>query len=205
MASSSGFNRVLQSLNGIFKLAKERHDESILLITSTMQAHIRLLSGGQDAMEQVQRHLATAQSLQLSVAASRLPQLIAFIRVLDLVCSILSNDVRQAKLKMREMLLSLEQMLTSLEWSDDGIIHLPLNPGPAPPVTFPCTGAVSSGVHVPNILTLSWFSKYDMRMLVYFLSGVAASPANPAEMDQAEQFFMQALQLEQASIAGTSI
>ncbi|KAI9885494.1 MAG: imidazoleglycerol-phosphate dehydratase [Watsoniomyces obsoletus] len=198
MSSTHGFNRVLQSLNGIVKMAKERHDDSILLITSTMQAHIRLLSGGQDAMEQAQRHLATAQSLQLSAAASRLPQLIAFIRVLDLTCSILGSDVRQTKSKMRESLLQLEQMLNSPEWSDDGIIHLPLNPGPTPPATFSCTGAVSSGAYGPNILTLSWLSKHDMRMLVYYLCGVAATPANPAEMDQAEQFFTQALQLEHA-------
>ena len=192
MTSTSGFTSALNNIRRICSIARARKDDAVVLIASVTEAQLYLLSSNQGALEHAQAALATARSLQLTGAASKLPQVAIYIRILDLLCSILGTNVRQARLKMQELLPIMEPTLNDPNWTDESAVFIPIHPGSSPGNAY-YSGAINTAPDGIQRLAFFWIPKREMRMLICLICGIATGPTTVADMDQAEQLFLQVI------------
>jgi hypothetical protein len=176
----------------------------VLLLASTFEAQTCLASGSHDALEQAQRALASARSVQLTGAAAQLPQLVLFTQLLDLLCSLIEPNPQQARAKMQELVPLLEQMvLEKSAWAHDEVIFVPIASGQNQG-NSDCTGAVSfNNERGVEQLALSWIPKRHISMLSAFLHGIIATHMNAPDSNQAEKCFEEALSMAQVNTTGT--
>ena len=195
---SIGISSALQDLRAISGAARSRGDDAIFLVASTLEAQVHQLSSHHDALEHAQRALASARSLQLTDAAAQLPQLLLATQITDLLCSLKEPNPQQARAKMQELTATMEQKLADPRWSDDGTVHVAVNPGKTSDRMFPD----GSGDDGPKGLVLSWMSRGDVRILGNFLIGVTTSQFSSGDLHLPEQYFHQALRMAEHGGSG---
>lgn len=81
----------LQQLHAILAHAERRHDRAVYVACNALEAMVHLRSAATDRLEQAQRAIASARSLQLQVSAKQLGSFGTLIDLIDIACGIQSG------------------------------------------------------------------------------------------------------------------
>lgn len=201
LSSSNGINNALHSLRSISSTARDLKDTGILLLAAVLEASVHLFSNSHDNIEQAQRAIATARSLQLTNSTSQLPQLVILTQILDLLCSLMEPNPQQATVKMHGLIPLLEQVSNDPRWRHDGTFSVMIDS--TNPSTNPITsGILSNGAHGIEKLTFSWLSSQDVRMLGGFLCGVTLSHMNSPDPHPAEKHLQMTVRTVPLNVEG---
>ncbi|KAI9793368.1 MAG: hypothetical protein M1816_000260 [Peltula sp. TS41687] len=182
LSSTHGINNALQTLQVISKIAKTFNDQGVLLVAAVLEALVHLSSSSHDHLEQTQRAIATARSLQLTGLTSQLPQLVLLTQILDLFCSLMEPNPQQATHKMQELLPLLDQTSNDPSWSRDGMFSVLLSD------IYGSTRLGPSGQAMDRMI-FEWLSNRDVCKLGYFLCGVALSQNTHSNSNRADKYF----------------
>ncbi|KAI9780584.1 MAG: hypothetical protein M1835_004460 [Candelina submexicana] len=193
-SSSHEVLAALNSLRSISATARNLEDTAIFGVSSVLEATIHLRSLAVDSVEQAQRALAAAQSIQLNEVTGQLPQLRALILFLDLSCSLQECNVTQAALKSQKMRAILDEIVTDTHWRKDGSFSVPMNLAGASigASTGPASLTEQSNDGIPRV-TFTWLPPRDVYALAYFLCGVTMRPTNAFDHRKAEQYFREGI------------
>lgn len=178
LSQSQDLTSAINALRKIRSIAEKRHDESIYILSSLIEAMIHL-QNGPDGAENAEECLAKANSRQLSNIQP--PPQLDFLRALvDLVGSLMlgakNSDV---DIKLRNLQNLLGQRERLLEWSLGGDFELPVNSSrPGKPI---------------EKLEFRWMAREDIIVLGYFLSGMARFQSNTQELGKAELYLKEGL------------
>jgi len=126
-----------------------------------------------DSIEQVQRAIASARSLQLQDSVKDLVQVWTLLDFIDLSCSLMQCNPEQVAIKNQAMQELMDNLQDSSAWSDDGTIAVPLS-RPGGHLTDSTNGIFQrseDGKH--DCILFSWLTKRDLYTLGILLSGIA--------------------------------
>lgn len=172
-------------LRSISALADQLGDKAILALASTLEALIHLrASSSAESIEQAQRALALARSLQLDPAIGQISQIEVLINVVDLSCSLQHFDPSQAVSKMQAMQASLESHNES--WQDDGSFLIPVKSQGASRAPNG-NGIVRMGSKGSLSIVFSWMPWSDIYALGYLFSSMAIAHRSTSDGLRSEQ------------------
>lgn len=175
----------------ISAIAENFGDKAVLAIASTVEALIQLReSSSAESIEQAQRALASARSLQLDPQVSQIPQVGVLTNIVDLACSLQQCDPSQAINKMQAMQASLESQSDS--WHHDGTLLVPVqsqdpsrNPGGY--------GIVRKDSQDSLAIMFRWIPWNDVYVLGYLLSSIATAHKNTSDGLKSEQMLKEGI------------
>ncbi|KAI9813789.1 MAG: hypothetical protein M1827_003579 [Pycnora praestabilis] len=178
----------LHNLRLIASTARDRGDTTVFAICAVLEAITHLRSTSVDSIEQAQRALAAARSLQLD--EGRLLQITALIHILDLSCSLQEFNSEQATAKMLAMQTVFDQAGNDTCWADDGSFEVTIHSSLRSQGTIATSsGLVQRNKYGHDRLKFSWLPRKDLYALGYFLSGIATSHKNSFNGQKAELYF----------------
>ncbi|KAI9802877.1 MAG: hypothetical protein M1833_001476 [Piccolia ochrophora] len=186
----------LQSLRAISETASHRGDDAISIAAANLEALAHLRSGGDGAIEQAQRALASARSLQLSKATHEQTQLITLTHILDLVCSLMESNPMSALPKMDALKAIMDQDSGKAAWSKDGTFSVPVaRHQSSGSLTKSSGGIFTRGDDSNDFLVFTWLPARDVYALSFFLCGVAMSHRNSLDGHKAEKFLQEGIKM----------
>lgn len=172
-------------LRSISALADQLGDKAILATTSTLEALIHLrVSSSAESIEQAQRALALARSLQLDPAVGEMSQILVLINIVDLSCSLQHFDPSQAVSKMQAMQASLENRNNN--WREDGSFLVPVKSQGASRAPNG-NGIVRMGPKGSLSVVFSWVPWSDIYALGYLFSSMAIAHRSTSDGLRSEQ------------------
>jgi hypothetical protein len=161
----------LQQLNAISAHAHKYGDSAVYVASYAFQAMIHLRIPGPDSIEQAQRAIAAARSLQLEVSASELGHVAVLINILDLACSLQQNSTSEAFEKRRIVQADVDSQGGEGEDSTSTFSVL-IERSFDEKLTGMTGGIFQKDGQGRDQITFSWLSKRDLYALGYYLSGV---------------------------------
>lgn len=197
LSSTNGINTALHTLQSISKIAKSFNDQAVLFVAAVLEALVHLSSNSHDCLEQTQRAIATARSLQLTDVVSQLPQLAILAQILDLLCSLMEPNPQQASSKVQVLLHLLEQTSNDPSWSGDSTFSVQLNRIYGSNHLDPLSQAMER-------LAFTWISSRDICKLAYFLCGVTRSHNSYHKSNNAEKYFRMAIRTAPPTLEGNT-
>ncbi|KAL8693654.1 MAG: hypothetical protein Q9218_001564 [Villophora microphyllina] len=178
-------------LKSISALADTLSDKAIHALALTMEALIHLReSSSAESLEQTQRALAMARSLQFDPQVGRISQIAVLINIVDLCCSLQHFDPSQAVSKMQAMQTSLETMNDT--WQEDGLLPIPVHSQTASRAPIG-NGIVRGGASGSLSVIFSWTPQEDVHALGYLLSSMAIAHRNTSDGLRSEQMLREGL------------
>ncbi|KAL8861396.1 MAG: hypothetical protein Q9178_002269 [Gyalolechia marmorata] len=191
LSSHQDILSALAHVRNISAIAENFGDKAVLAIASTVEALIQLQeSNSADSIEQAQRALAGARSLQLDPQVGQIPQIEVLTNIVDLACSLQHCDPSQAINKMQAMQASLESQSDS--WHHDGTLLVPVqsqdpskNPGGLGIVRKDSQGSLA--------IMFRWIPWKDVYVLGYLLSSIATAHKNTSDGLKSEQMLKEGI------------
>lgn len=181
----------LSQLRSISTLADRTGDKAILAIVSTLEALVHLRqSSSAESIEQAQRALALARSLQHDPVVGPISQLALLINIADLSCSLQQFDPTQAVPKMQAMQALLEGPRD--DWNEDGTFSLPVSSQDASRAPHG-NGIVRKDLTGSVSVRFSWAPWTDLYMLGYLLSSMSLAHRNTTDGLRSEQMLKEGL------------
>ncbi|KAL8855187.1 MAG: hypothetical protein Q9221_000093 [Calogaya cf. arnoldii] len=181
----------LSHIRNISAIAEKYADKAILAVASTLEALIHLRgSSSAESIEQAQRALAIARSLQLDPKVARIPQVVILTNIVDLSCSLQQYDSSQAVNKMQAMHASLASQ--SDAWHSDGTLLVPVrsqDPSKAPSGH----GIVRIDPQGSLAITFHWTPWEDVYVLGFLLSSIATAHKNTSDGLKSEQMLKEGI------------
>lgn len=155
----------LQQLHAIASHA-ERGDKAIYVTCCALEAMIHLRSSAADRLEQAQRAIASARSLQLELSAKQMGSINILIDYIDVACSIQQGQPSQEKLT------ALQSKVDQNVKPDNGAFAVLIEKSSAPNLTFSTGGVFRKADDGRDELVFAWLPQNDFGMLAYYLSGL---------------------------------
>lgn len=178
-------------LKNISTLADRTGDKAILAIVSTLEALVHLRqSSSAESIEQAQRAIALARSLQHDRVVGHISQLALLIDIADLSCSLQQFDPTQAVPKMQAMQALLESPRD--DWNDDGTFSLPVLSQDASRAPHG-NGIVRKDPIGSLSVKFSWAPWTDLYILGYLLSSMSLAHRNTTDGLRSEQMLKEGL------------
>jgi len=176
MPSHPETSSVLQNLHSISALAERQGDKAIYVTCAALEAMVHLRTPGSDSIEQAQRAIASARSLQLETSIRDLGQIVALLDFLDLACSLQHYIPDQALAKMATMQAIMDQAVLPNKDKDmdNGTFTVLLDRSSGGQLTASTGGIFQRTVDGRDRLTFSWIHRRDLYSLAYYLSGVTS-------------------------------
>ncbi len=186
LSSRQDTTAALTQLRNLSSMADEYGDKAILAVATIMEALTCLKdSSNLESLEQAQRSLAKARSLQLDPAIGQLPQLALFTAFVDLCSTLLQFDPAQALQKNEIMQRLLEPISGNQSWTIDGSFAIPI-----PNARMTSCPSQSGIVRIKGdnslVLMFNWLPKDDIYNAGYLLSGLATAHKNSMDGRKAE-------------------
>ncbi|KAL9601862.1 MAG: hypothetical protein Q9219_002214 [cf. Caloplaca sp. 3 TL-2023] len=178
-------------LRSLSALADQRGDKAVLATASVLEALVHLReSTSAEGIEQAQRALALARSLQLDPELGKMSQITVLMNLIDLSCSLQYSDPSQTVLKMQAMQTALE--VHNDTWQGDGSFLIPVRSQNAS--RFPTGGGMvrkdSGGL---LSIVLSWAPWSDIYALGYLFSSMAIAHRNTSDGQRSEQLLQEGI------------
>lgn len=178
-------------LKNISALADTLGDKAIHALSSTLEALIYLReSSSVESLEQAQRALATARSLQFDPKVGIISQIVVLTNIVDLCCSLQHFDPSQAVSKMQAMQTSLETQNDA--WQADGSLLVPVHSQTASRSPNG-SGIVRGDISGSLLVNFSWTPQNDIYALGYMLSSLAIAHRNTSDGLRSEQMLKEGL------------
>lgn len=159
-------NSALQQLHAIANHAERRGDRAIYATCHTLEAMIHLRSSAADRLEQAQRAIAQARSLQLELTTKQLGSITILIDYIDVACSIQQGQPSQEKLT------ALQSKVDQNAKPDDGTFSVLIERSSNANLTFNTGGVFRKASDGRDELVFAWLPQNDFGMLAYYLSGM---------------------------------
>lgn len=184
----------LQNLHSISALAERQGDKAIYVTCAALEAMVHLRTPGSDSIEQAQRAIASARSLQLETSVKDLGQIVALVDFLDLACSLQHYIPDQALAKMATMQAIMDQAVLPNKDKDmdNGTFTVLLDQSSGGQLTASTGGIFQKTADGRDQLTFSWLHRRDLYSLAYYLSGVTSHLKNEVK---AENYLREGLKL----------
>lgn len=188
-------------LKSISALAERLGDKAILAIASTLEALIHLRgSSSAESIEQAQRVLALARSLQLHPAIGQMSQIAVLTNIVDLSCSLQHFDPSQAITKMQAMQASLESH--NDVWQENCSFLVPVQSQDASRASDG-NGVVQKNFKGSLSVMFCWSSWTDIYALGYLLSSMAIAHRNTSDGLRSEQMLKEGLRCLDSKFSST--
>lgn len=161
----------LQQLNTISTHAHRHGDSAIYVASYALQALVHLRIPGPDSIEQAQRAIAAARSLQLETSASEIGQIGTLINILDLACSLQQNSASEMGEKRKLVQADVDNQTGEGEDSP-GVFSVLIERSSGGKLTELTGGIFKKDAEGRDEITFNWLSKRDLYTLGYYLSGI---------------------------------
>lgn len=182
----------LQNLHSISALADRQGDRAVFVTSATLEAMVHLRSTATDHVEQAQRAIATARSLQLQTSMTELGQVIALLDFLDLACSLQQYTPDQAFSKMQAMQAVMDEAIR--DGDETGIFTVMIDQTIGSSLTTATGGIFQKRKDGRDELTFSWLPKRDLYTIGYFLSGITAYLKSPID-SKTEKYLLEGIKI----------
>lgn len=178
-------------LRSISTLADQSGDKAILAIVSTLEGLVHLRdSSSAESIEQAQRALALARSLQYDPDVGQISQLAVLTNVVDLSCSLQQFDPTQAVSKMQAMQASLESPHDTRSADGSFLIPVPSQEASRAPNG---NGIVRKDPKGSISVMFNWAPWTDLYALGYLLSSISIFHRNTPDGLRSEQMLKEGL------------
>ena len=196
LASHQDTLSALAHLKMIAGVSKNHGHYAIFATASTLEAltHLRH-SSSLESIEQAQRALAAARSIQMDSLLTRVPQLATLTYFVDLCCSLQNFDPVRATLKMQNMQAFLDPAIEDSHWATDGRFCVPINQGDLSQANKLQEGIVRIDSEGSLVLELNWLPKIDIYALAYLLSGATVCYLNASDGRKGEKFLQEGIRI----------
>ncbi|KAL5445468.1 hypothetical protein PMIN07_004689 [Paraphaeosphaeria minitans] len=156
----------LLQLHAIAAHAEPKGDRAIYVTCCALEAMIHLRSSAPDRLEQAQRAIASARSLQLELSVRQLGSISILVDYIDVACSIQQGQPSQEKLT------ALQSKVDQNVKPDNGTFFVLIEKSSAPNLTFSTGGVFRKADDGRDELVFAWLPRSDFGMLAYYLSGL---------------------------------
>ena len=161
----------LQQLHAISNHAQRRGDRAIYVASCTFEAMTHLHNPGLESIEQAQRAIASARSLQLQTSKDELGHVVVLIDIIDLVCSVQQNFASQAVEKRIVLQATVDKENGEGEDApSDFSVAIERSSGEK--LTELTGGIFKKGKDGRDELVFTWLSKRDLYALAFYLSSI---------------------------------
>lgn len=184
----------MHTLHEVSSLSEKLGDKAIYVTSTAILAMVHLRLMNPDCVEQAQRAIASARSLQLQLTNSELGQIVALLDLVDLACNLQSYKPDQAIAKMRDLQAVLDSAVNGDASGDSGTFSVLIQRSSGGQLTTMTGGIFQKNADGRDRLSISWMRRRDLWMLGYYLSGVTALLKNPTE-DKADSYLREGLKL----------
>ena len=177
----------LGQIRNIMSIAERYGDRAITLLASVLEAlcYLRLESTAEN-LEQAQRAIAVARSLQFDSVVAQLPQLAAMTSFVDICCLLRCSDTARVASKLQEMRTALETVHTNSSWNEIGTLLIPINHSQASRDQS-CKGVIQDASDGHQMLAFNWMPKNYIYTLGYLMSGISTIHKNALDGQRSEQ------------------
>ncbi|KAH8726108.1 cohesin loading factor-domain-containing protein [Phaeosphaeriaceae sp. PMI808] len=160
----------LQQLHAILGHAEKRGDRAVYVACSALEAMVHLRSGVSDRLEQAQRAIAAARSLQLQVSAKQLGSFGTLIDMIDVACGIQhgSPDGR----KSNGLIETIMDEKNDSFRSEDGMFTVLVERSFGGSLTYDTGGIFRKNSDGRDELVFAWLPKEDLRTLCFHISAL---------------------------------
>lgn len=193
-ATHADLTAAMYTLIEVSTLSEKLGDQAVYVASTTILAMVYLRLMNPDSIEQAQRSIASARSLQLQLTMEELGPIVALLDLIDLACNLQSYKPDQAVAKMRDLQAIMDSAVNGDNSKDDGTFSVLVHRPPSVQLTGTTGGIFQRNGDGRDRLSLAWMRKRDLWMLGYYLSGVTALLKNPIE-DKAESYLKEGLKL----------
>lgn len=198
--SHAELTSAMHTLHEVSALSEKMNDRAIYVASTTILAMVYLRLMNPDSIEQAQRAIASARSLQLQLTMNELGQIVALLDLIDLACNLQSYKPDRAVAKMRDLQAIMDSAVNGDGKSrDDGTFSVLIYRHPNPQLTGMTGGIFQRDADGRDRLSISWMRRRDLWMLGYYLSGVTALLKNPTE-NKAESYLKEGLKLTRETL-----
>lgn len=160
----------LQQLHAILAHAEKLGDRAVYVACSVLEAMVHLRSGAADRLEQAQRAIAAARSLQLQVSAKQLGSFGTLIDVIDIACNIqhgMPNN--QKSTALIENVLNAEDETLHRK---DGVFTVLIERSFGGNLTFDTGGVFRKSTDGRDELIFAWLPQEDLKTLCFHLAAL---------------------------------
>lgn len=158
---------ILQQLHAIQGHAERRGDRAVYVACCALEAMVHLRSGTADRLEQVQRAIAAARSLQLQVSAKELGSFGTLIDVIDIASNIQTGrpDTRKATALLEAILGKKDEK----GGSETGIFTVLIERSYGGNLTFDTGGVFRKNADRKDELVFAWLPRDDLKALCFYI------------------------------------
>ncbi|KAL5121532.1 hypothetical protein ACEQ8H_000604 [Pleosporales sp. CAS-2024a] len=157
----------LQQLNAISSHAEKRGDRAVYVACNALEALVHLRSSAGDRVEQAQRAIAAARSLQLQVSPEQLGSFGTLLDIVDVTCGIHNGAPDNAK-STALISSALDEKTNSL-WSDTGSLTIVIERSSGSNMTVDTGGIFRKNSAGHDELVFAWLPKEDLQTLCFYL------------------------------------
>ena len=184
---------VLNQLRLLSSTAERYGDKGVVAAAMILESLVYLReSSSAESIEQAQRALAAARSLQLDPQVKDNPQLSVLTSFVDLCCTLQSFDTNHAVIKMQAMQTTLEKNPVPHAWKNNGSFEIPISHTTVSPTTG-SNGVLRSDSDANLTIVLNWIPREDILALGYLLSSIAIAYRNTSDGQRSEQLLREGL------------
>ncbi|KAL8830234.1 MAG: hypothetical protein Q9191_001548 [Dirinaria sp. TL-2023a] len=190
----------LGQLRFIVSVSERHGDGAISALASILEAlcYVRMSSSA-ETLEQAQRALAAARSLQFDSAVAEISQLATMTNFVDLCCTLQYLDPAKAVPKLQAMQTTLEAVHTNSSSSETGNFLVPINHTQASQDKS-CKGIIQDGTNGHQGLLFNWMPKEYIYNFGYLLSGICTAHKNPLDGQRSEHMLNEGLRKQEMNI-----
>ncbi|EKG21021.1 Cohesin loading factor [Macrophomina phaseolina MS6] len=198
--SHSELTSAMHTLHEVSSLSERLGDSAIYVASTTIMAMVHLRLMNPDSVEQAQRAIASARSLQLQLTMDELGQIITLLDIIDLACNLQSYRPNQAVAKVRDLQVVMDSAVHGDDQTgDDGTFSILIHRNPNAQLTGMTGGIFQKNSDGRDRLSISWMRRRDLWMLGYYLSGVTALLKNSTEA-KADSYLKEGLKLTRETL-----
>jgi hypothetical protein len=157
----------IQQLHAIQAYAEKRGDRAIYVACSVLEAMVHLRSSASDRLDNAQRAIAAARSLQLQVSTKQLGSFGTLIDIVDLACGIQQAlpDSNKSNTLIEAML---DERIDSLR-SETGVFTVLIERSSEGNLTLDTGGIFRRNSDAKDELVFAWLPKEDLKTLCFHI------------------------------------
>jgi hypothetical protein len=160
----------VQQLHAILAHAERHGDRAIYVACSALEAMVHLRSSAPDRLEQAQRAIAAARSLQLQVSAKQLGSFGTLIDVIDIACGI-QRGTPDSKKSTALIEAVLNEGGDTLK-SENGVFTVLVERSFGGSLTYDTGGIFRRNSDERDELAFAWLPKEDLKTLCFHISAL---------------------------------
>lgn len=162
-------------------MAEKNDDRAIFVTCLTYEAINQIYSESTESIINAQEAIAKARSCQMHPACQNIPQVWAMLNCVDLICSLIEFNFKEAAEKMKLVQNQMDEVVEKQQWSADGSMAIPLGKRSAQRVSdFSAQIYTQDSVGLVS-LNFTWMNSVDAYAMAYLLSGITAMLKSPID------------------------